>query len=62
MLLMPKASDFGKGVRTVKTSLHIPEELWRAGKIRAMDEKKNLQDVVADALREYLKKKGGGRA
>jgi len=60
---MPRASDFGKGVKTVKTSIEIPEDVWRAAKIRAMDEKKNFQDVVAEALRDYLKKqkKGGGK-
>jgi len=58
---MPKASNYGKGVKTTKTSIEIPEQFWRAGKIRAMDEKKNFQDIVTDALREYLKrpKKGG---
>lgn len=56
-----KRSDWGEGVRTVKTSIEIPEEIWRAAKIRAMDERKNFQDLVAAALREYLKrpKKGG---
>ena len=46
---------------TVKTSIEIPEDVWRAAKIRAMDERKNFQDLVAAALREYLKrpKKGG---
>ena len=39
----------------MKTSLSLPEVLWREAKIRAMDEKRNLQDVVADALRAYLK-------
>jgi hypothetical protein len=60
---MPKKSFYGEGVRTVKTSIEIPEDVWRAAKIRAMDEKKNFQDVVADALRDYLKKqkKGGGK-
>lgn len=50
-----------KGVKTTKTSIEIPEEIWRAAKIRAMDEKKNFQDIVAEALAEYLKKpkKGG---
>jgi len=58
-----KRSDWGKGVKTIKTSIEIPEEVWRAAKIRAMDEKRNFQDVVAEALREYLKKskKGGGK-
>lgn len=57
---MPKASSFGKGVTTVKTSIEIPEEIWKAAKFRAVEEKKNFQDVVADALRAHLKlpKKG----
>lgn len=45
----------------MKTSVEIPEDVWRAAKIRALDEKKNFQDVVAEALREFLRKpkKGG---
>ena len=60
---MGRASIFGEGVKTVKTSIEIPKELWRAAKIRAMDEKKNFQDIVAEALREFLKKpkKGGSK-
>lgn len=58
---MPTKSDYGRGVRTTKTSIEIPEEIWRAAKIRAMDEKKNFQDIVAEALDEFLKKpKRGG--
>jgi hypothetical protein len=52
---MPKASDWGKE-KVVKTSLEIPEDLWRAAKIRAMDERRNLQDLVAEALREFMAK------
>jgi hypothetical protein len=58
---MGKRSDFGKGVKTIKTSIEIPEDLWRAAKIRAMNERKNFQDVTAAALREYLKPKKGGK-
>ena len=60
---MPRASRFGEGVKTVKTSVEIPEDVWRAAKIRAMDEKKNFQDIVAEALKEFLKrsKRGGGK-
>ncbi len=45
----------------MRTSIEIPEEVWTAAKIRAAQEKTNLQDVIADALRQYLKlpKKGG---
>ena len=40
----------------MKTSIDLEDDLWRSAKILAMDEKKSLQDVVNDALREYLKK------
>lgn len=52
---MPRASNFGKGVNTtVKTSVEIPEELWRAMKARALNEDKNLAELIADALRLFL--------
>jgi hypothetical protein len=51
---MGRRSDFKKGVKTVKTSIELPEGAWRAAKIRAMDERKNLQDIVAEALEEFL--------
>lgn len=56
-----KASDWGEGVNTVRTSIEIPEDLWTAAKVRAVHDKTNLQDVIAAALRDYLKrsKKGG---
>jgi hypothetical protein len=56
-----KKSEWGEGVHTIKTSVEIPEELWAAAKIRAVHEKSNLQDVIAAALRQYLRapKKGG---
>lgn len=58
-----KASNWGEGVSTVRTSIEIPEELWTAAKVRAVHDKTNLQDVIAAALREYLKrsKRGGKR-
>lgn len=45
----------------MRTSIEIPEELWTAAKIRAVHAKTNLQDVIAAALRDYLRrpKKGG---
>ena len=52
---MGRRSFFGKGVKLMKTSLSLPEAIWREAKIRAMDEKRNLQDLVADALKLYLK-------
>ena len=38
----------------VKTTVELPQELWRASKIRAMDEHTDLRSVVIAALRAYL--------
>jgi hypothetical protein len=43
---------------TVKTSVKLPKALWREATVRAIDEGRDLQDVVAAALELYLK---GGR-
>ncbi len=49
----------------MKTTIDLPEYVWRAAKIRAMDERTDLRQVVIAALKQYLqikpKKKGGGR-
>lgn len=43
--------------RGIKTSLEIPEELWRATKIRVIDEGSDLRAVIIAALELYLKTK-----
>lgn len=40
---------------TVKTSVALPRELWKAAHVRALDENLDLQDVIAEALAAYLK-------
>jgi hypothetical protein len=50
---------------TVKTTVDLPEPLWRAVKIRALDERTDLRSVVIAALEAYLnaevpRGKGGG--
>ena len=47
------------GETIVKTSVGFPESLWKEGRKRAIDEDRDFQDIVRDALREYLRKKGG---
>ena len=42
-------------VHKVKTTLELPEDLWRAAKIRAMDERTDLRTVLTAALEAYLK-------
>lgn len=43
--------------QTVKTTVELPEELWRKAKIRAMDERSDLRSVIIDALEALLKQK-----
>jgi hypothetical protein len=47
----------------VKTTVALPEEIWRAAKVRAMDERSDLRSVVVAALEAYLKprRREGGR-
>jgi hypothetical protein len=45
----------GKGERTIKTTVDLPEALWRAAKIRALDEHTDLRSVVIAALERYLR-------
>ncbi len=39
----------------VKTSLALPRALWKAAHVRALDEGRDMQDVIASALELYLK-------
>ena len=43
----------------VKTSMALPEPLWTAVRIKALELRINAQDIVRMALEDYLKKKGG---
>jgi hypothetical protein len=43
--------------RMHKTTVDLPETLWRAAKIRALDERSDLRAVVIAALEVYLKAK-----
>jgi len=42
-----------------KTSLTLDPELYRQARIRAAEEGKRVRDVVEEALRVFLGKKGG---
>jgi hypothetical protein len=43
------------GAKVVRTSLDMPAALWKRAKVRAMDERRDLRDVLLAALRAYLK-------
>jgi hypothetical protein len=47
----PAASQ-GRGV---KTTVELPEDVWRAAKIRALDDYTDLRTVVIAALMAYLR-------
>ena len=43
-----------KTERMVKTTISLSEDLWKAAKIRAMDERMDFRSVVIAALEAYL--------
>lgn len=55
-----RRTNWGKGVSEVKkTSIVLPEKLWSRVRIRAVHERRNAQEIVAEALEEYLRKRKG---
>ena len=52
--------DIRKAARTsetVKTTMVLPKDLWKAAKIRAVEEDADLNGVVIAALEAYVKVK-----
>ncbi len=45
--------------RTVKTTLLMPEELWRRAKVRAVEERRDLKDLLLEGLELVLKRSQG---
>ena len=50
---VPKARE-GNQREPVKTTVELPGDLWRAAKIRAMDDRVDLRTVFIRALEAYL--------
>jgi len=51
------------GAETVRTTLVLPVALWQRAKVRALEERRDLRDVLLEALRRHLgetKKEGTG--
>ena len=59
--LLPVVAAKRTGGDTVKTTVELPGELWRAAKIRAMDERADLRTVLIRALEDYLRGSNGER-
>lgn len=43
-----------KEVAMRKVTCRLPWHIWREGKILAMDQRRDFQDLLADALKLYL--------
>ena len=43
---------------SVKTSLRLPDELWKKARIEAIRRGVDAQDIVAEALAQYFKQGG----
>jgi hypothetical protein len=50
-----KASKPGEPAM-VKTTLLMPEDLWRRAKVRAMEERRDLRDLLIEGLEVILKR------
>lgn len=48
-----------KGIKEtrVKTTVELPESLWQAAKIKAVEQRTDLRQVIIAALETYLKVK-----
>jgi hypothetical protein len=58
---MTRKSDRKPGAKTVKTTIVIDEKLWIGLRDQATRERRPGQDIVSDALLEYLKRRGTAR-
>lgn len=45
----------------VKTTVDLPESLWRATKMRAIEERTDLRRIIIAALESYLKAGKAGK-
>jgi hypothetical protein len=41
-------------VDLVKTTVHLPEPLWRQAKIAALEDRKDLRDLIIEGLQAVL--------
>ncbi len=52
----------GAKAETKIVATRLPVELWREVQHRALDEGRPVQELVADALRDYLRRKESKRS
>jgi|GEM_PF-2745391 len=57
---MPKKTDPPKAPEKKKTAIALPMKTWEAARIQATKEKRTFQELVAEAVDDYIKKKTDG--
>jgi hypothetical protein len=57
LTVAPKGRPRKAGERVIRTTVDLPEKIWRAAKIRAMDERRDLRAIIIRAMQAYLKTK-----
>jgi hypothetical protein len=45
----------------VKVTVFLARSLWKRAKFQAVEEERDLREIVTDALEEYLSKRKGSR-
>lgn len=60
---MARKSEWPKGAEIQKTALGIPKKLWQEARVQSFREGRTFQELVAEALEDYMRKvkKGGDR-
>jgi hypothetical protein len=60
---MTRRSDWPEGTEIQKTALGLPKKTWQAARLQAFKEGRTFQELVAEAIEDYLRKakKGGDR-
>ena len=53
---MTKKTEWPKGTEIQRTALGLPKKIWQAARIQALKEGRSFQELVAEALEEYLRK------
>jgi len=58
---MTRKADWPKGTEIQKTALGLPKKTWEAARVQAFKEGRTYQELVAEAIEDYLRKakKGG---
>jgi len=62
----PEAASRDRGSREdpgnlVNLNARVPKHLWRRVRLRCVREERLLRSFITDALREYLRERGGRR-